>query len=320
MERTPLLPAIETLERLEALPRDDARLLRGAAGICARHGLAAAGLRRFEDGSLPVYAVGDARVLKLYPPFDLPAHRAESLALRVLDGRLPVPTPRVEATGETEGWGYLLMERLPGVSLAAAWPEIPDADRVRLAAALGEGLAALHAVRDPRLEPLRGDWPGFLATQRRGCVERQRSRGLGEPWLEQIPGFLESAPLGDAPADSLLHTEIMREHLLVDRGANGWTLTGLFDFEPAMLGAPEYEFAAVGLFVSGGDPTLLREALLAYGYAARELGDALSRRLLAYTLLHRYANLPWYLKRLPPPEGARTLDDLATAWWGLAKA
>jgi hygromycin-B 7''-O-kinase len=83
-----------------------------------------------------------------------------------------------------------------------------------------------------------------------------------------------------------------------------------------MRGAREYEFAAVGLFVSQADAGLLRRLLIAYGYRPHQLDDALSRRLLAYALLHRYSDLPWYLKQLPPPP-APTLDALAARWWRL---
>ena len=109
----------------------------------------------------------------------------------------------------------------------------------------------------------------------------------------------------------------MREHLLVEHAATGWRLSGLFDFEPAMVGAPEYEFASVGLFLSCGDPRLLRRVLLSYGYAESALDERLEHRLLAYGLLHRYSNLPWFLKRVPPPSHARALPDLASVWWGL---
>ncbi|MEV8021176.1 phosphotransferase [Streptomyces sp. NPDC086554] len=45
-----------------------------------------------------------------------------------LDGRLPVRTPRVHAAGAYEnGWRYVLMSRLPGEELVAAWPRIPRA-------------------------------------------------------------------------------------------------------------------------------------------------------------------------------------------------
>jgi hygromycin-B 7''-O-kinase len=117
-----------------------------------------------------------------------------------------------------------------------------------------------------------------------------------------------------SPRTVLLHTEIMREHLLVSQHPDGWSLSGLFDFEPAMRGAREYEFAAVGLFVSRGDAGFLRRLLIAYGYRPRQLDDALPGRLLAYALLHRYSDLRWWLEQLPPPPEP-TLHALAAHWW-----
>ncbi len=38
------------------------------------------------------------------------------------------------------------------------------------------------------------------------------------------------------------------------------------------------------------------------------------RLLMAYTLLHVYSNLPWYLRELKP--AARTLEALAEEWFG----
>lgn len=285
--------------------------------MCDVLGLAPASLRRYADGSLPVYAVGDSRVLKVYPPFDLSARDTESAVLQAVDGRLSIPTPGVHSVGELDGWGYLLMDQLRGVSLAEAWPHIPDDDRLRLAAAMGEALAALHSVRDPRLDAVRIDWPRFIEKQRGTAVERQRQRGLDPRWLEGIAEFLDRTPLGDVRPESLLHTEVMREHLLVERTSDGWRLSGLFDFEPAMMGAPEYEFASVGLFLSCGEPRLLRRVLLSYGYAEAALNETLEHRLLAYGLLHRYSNLPWFIERVPPPPHVRTLPELASVWWGL---
>jgi hygromycin-B 7''-O-kinase len=42
----------------------------------------------------------------------------------------------------------------------------------------------------------------------------------------------------------LLHTEVTREHLVVNPGT--WTLSGLLDFERAMTGDRAYEFAEAG--------------------------------------------------------------------------
>ena len=175
-------------------------------------------------------------------------------------------------------------------------------------------LAALHAL-DPQ-GSADADWPRFIGDQTARCVASQTAHGLASMWLEQIPRFLARNTLPRPTREALLHTEIMRAHLFAKRGPSGWTLSGLIDFEPAMVGAPEYEFAAVGLFLTCGDGPALRALLLAYGYEPSDLGAALQRRFLAYALLHRYSNLRWYLERRPPP-AATTLDDLAAAWWAM---
>lgn len=105
---------------------------------------------------------------------------------------------------------------------------------------------------------------------------------------------------------------MMREHLLALNGH----LSGLFDFEPAMRGPAEYEFASVGVFVTRGDRGLFRRLLLAYGYSGSDLGPDFCRRILGHALLHRYSRLRWYLERVPPPPGTSTLEELALAWFG----
>ena len=312
-----LFPDAATHEEFERVRRDDLALRPGVEAICARHGLRQPPIERFPEGSLPVYAVGASLVLKLYPPFDMQERDTESLVLQSLEGRLPILTPAIHAVGELDGWGYVLMTRLRGELLSTAWPRISPEDRIELADSLGRALAVLHAVEDSRLQPLRGGWNRFIEEQRRACEERQRALGLDPMWLAQIPEFLEFTFLGDSNKETLLHTEIMREHLFVEKLSRGWTFSGLFDFEPAMVGAAEYEFAAVGVFFSAGDSALLRRTLLAYGYAHDQLSARLSARLLAYALLHRYSNLAWYLRRVPPPAGVHTLEGLAEHWWGV---
>jgi hygromycin-B 7''-O-kinase len=317
MANQTLLPPADTLARYLAIRADHARLQPGVTALCDQLGLRGADIVRFADGSLPVYAVGHKRVLKLYPPAFNDSYQVEHCVLQAIHHRLPIPTPAVEHAGQFEGWGYILMERLHGQPLTTTWPHLPAAQRQRLAAQLGQALAALHAIPAPELATLGPpDWDRFLAQQRAGCVDRQRAAGLDRAWLEQIPAFLDSVPLDPGPRPVLLHTEVMREHLLVTPHPDGWSLSGLFDFEPAMRGAAEYEFAAVGLFVSRGDADFLRRLLLAYGYDSHQLDDALPRRLLAYALLHRYMDLPWYLEQLPPPP-APILEALAAHWWRL---
>lgn len=289
-----------------------------AAAIAQRHGLGGEPVTRYDSGSLPVFALGTRHVLKLYPPQDHAHEQVEARVLGFVDGRLPLPTPQVVASGEWDDGSYLLMTQLRGRRLVEVWPQLTATERERLCRHLGEAVAALHALDSRPLADLPPPhWEAFMPSQRRQAVERQRQCGLPEPWLEQIEPFLERwAGAGDAE-QVLLHTEVMREHLLVEPEGTGWHLSGLFDFEPTMRGAREYEFASIGLFVSAGDARALRCILRAYGYAETQLDGVLQNRLMAQALLHRYSNLPWYLQRLPLPSAMR-LEQLAAHWWKLS--
>ncbi|HET9978155.1 MAG TPA: aminoglycoside 3'-phosphotransferase/choline kinase family protein [Burkholderiaceae bacterium] len=296
----------------DALCDDEAALASGVRALLARHGLADAPRRRYDSGSLPVYAVGAAHVLKLFPPTEAVHASIEARTLAAVQGRLPIPTPRLVAADTHDGWPYVLMSRLHGARLVDAWSTLTAAERDAIADRLGETVAALHAIDTAPLADFTPRWDEFIARQRASAAARQTQRGLAPQWVAQVDAFLERWMPPPAPTCVLLHTELMREHLTVDRGA----LSGLFDFEPAMLGAPEYDFASMGLFVSCGDARLLRRTLRAYGYAPHALDEALQNRLMAYALLHRYSNLRWYLERLPAP-GASTLEQLAATWWAL---
>jgi hygromycin-B 7''-O-kinase len=307
-----VLPAVRTDQEWQAVVGDEEIVRPAAEDLAARLGLAGAGLRRYPGGSRPVYAVGDRRVLKLYPTVSAPDGVTEARVLEYLGGRLPVATPGLLACGEYEnGWRYVLMSQLPGTGLDAAWPTIPRPNQDRVASQAGEMLAALHALDPGPLHGILGpaDWAGFLADQRATASERQRVVKLPGRWLSQIEGFLASVPAAPGRERVLLHTEMTREHLLVN--SDTWTLSGLLDFETAMIGDRAYEFAAAGLFLPRGDPRLLGRLLAAYGRSFDP------RELLAYTLLHLHANLPECLTEFPaPPEP--TLDSLAQTWFGTA--
>ena len=104
---------------------------------------------RFEEGSLPVFAIGDDLVLKLWPPEHHDEVPTEVAVMEALHGRLPVPTPKLHDTGVLDEWAYVLMSRLHGEE-----PAVPD---VEISVQLGEALKALHEVEPPAvLEPR--DW------------------------------------------------------------------------------------------------------------------------------------------------------------------
>ena len=142
-----------------------------AADLAARLGLAGAGLRRYPGGSRPVYAVGDRLVLKIYPTVSAPDSVTEARVLEYLSGKLPVATPELLAHGEYEnGWRYVLMSRLPGTELAAAWPAIPRPHQDRVV----EGGECSPAAR-PRPRPCRRCWARLTGRLRQQAHDGRRA-------------------------------------------------------------------------------------------------------------------------------------------------
>ena len=299
-------PEVIDEEDYDLIAKDEDALGPGVRALLADAGVAAEPVR-YPTGSLPVYAAGDL-ALKLYPPVYLEERPVEAGVLSAVHGRLPIPTPGVHRTGDFEGWGYVLMDRMPGRPLIETWDEV---DRDRLADRLGETIAALREIPPPEIDEWwPEDWAEFVEEQRAGCEMRHRALGLDDEWVAKIEPFLDSVDLGSG-SPVLLHTEIMRVHLLT--GASGEP-TGLIDFEPAVRGSAEYEYAAVGAYVSQGDAGFLRRVLLAAGYRPADLTADLRRRLMAWLMLHYYSNIAQYFVHLPaPPEP--TFESLADTWF-----
>lgn len=291
----------------EAFRRDEAALRPGLDAIVARHALRG-DPERFSAGSLPVWGVG-SRVVKVYPPYDRHHWEIEARTLAFLDGRLSVRSPALEAAGEIGGWGYVVMERLPGRPLDGVWATLPGPARRRLAEQLGRGMAELHALPCGDLPDA---WSAFVAAQMAGCGDRQRARRLDEGWAAQVDPFLARHP-PVTRGRSLLHTEVMPAHLFAEERDGAWNLVGWLDFEPSMVGEPEYEMASVGVFVAGTDREVLRAVLSGWG---RAWEPDLAARMMTWALLHRYSRLRWYLDVLPPRPEVTTLDALADFWWG----
>ena len=309
-----LWPAVTTESELDSLKQRGAELMPGVKVIADRHGLDPVPVRRYEVGSLPVFEMDGDRVLKLYPGIYADDHMVEAAVMGRLEGG--PSAPRRLACGEVQGWRYILMSKLEGRDLATAWADLKPSDRRGVAEDLGRWLAELHCVAWEGLELAHPPWSRFIAKQLDGATQRQRGLGLGEPWLSRMAPFLDAVSVDRVGRDLvLLHTEIAREHVFVAQRGGRWRVTGVLDFEPSMIGSREYEFASVGMFASLGDAGFLRALLLAYGFRQDELDHTLRRRFMAYTLLHRYSHLGWYLRRMPPGPGVECLEALADEWW-----
>jgi hygromycin-B 7''-O-kinase len=286
--------------------------------ICQQHGLATERLVRLGDGTNIVFTVGENRVIKLYPPYWRRLWEAELTVAEHVFGKLRISTPEIEASGLLDEWPYLVMSRLPGVYLSDIWDTLEQANQLSLVIELAEIVAQLHALPTNNLPHLNANWPKFVATRISGCLQRHREQGVSEQWLQQIPSYLAHAaplyPPNFTPA--IISGDIHGYHLLVQQEHGRWRLSGLFDFDDALLGFHEYDLAATVLFLMAGRSDLLRPFLLTYGYAEADLNEALRHRLMAYTLLHRYRPFNWVREDFVK-QSCDTLEEMAGVIYSL---
>ncbi len=223
-------------------------------------------------------------VIKFYASVFLDTFPTELAALRFVDELGSVPV--VYSTGEVDGWSYIHMSRVSGESLKALWPTLSTSDQERACFQVGQWLRALHELDAETIDLHTTSWPDFIAKQCASVVERQRKHGLREELLMQIEGFLKTVDFKPSGPQSLLHTEIMRDHVFFETKAD-IHLTGVIDFEPSMIGEREYDFASVGLFLSSGDKRALRAFLRGYGNLEKidRSGDLWRTRFLANTVI-----------------------------------
>ncbi|MDD5090762.1 MAG: aminoglycoside phosphotransferase family protein [Candidatus Wallbacteria bacterium] len=309
------LPETLTSEEYHVLLANDRVLSNAAVAIAAGHGIKPRKAFRFPKKGSTVFCVNDAIVIKLFAPIHIDSFERERAFLKVMSRFIPDAIPRMLVSGLMGSWGYVVMNRLPGYPLDEVWSSIKSPERSALIRELGELTAQMHDVPPGELPELMIDWPGFLRTQKTNCRICQEHLGLSPEWLERIDPFLDQVDALLPPAGPvILHTELMRQHVFVMEHRGRWKISGIIDFEPAMIGDRDYEFASVGVFVSCGDSELLKSFFHGYGLPEDE-PDRM--RVMKMLLLHKYCNLPWFMKEVPAGD-AQSMQDLACAWFGAA--
>jgi hygromycin-B 7''-O-kinase len=311
------LPDVRTLDQYRTIYHEEALWRPAIDAICQRHELSDEPCQRGPDGTHLVYYAGPSYVVKLYVPLFEHDYAAEFVVAGHLEGRLGVMTPAIVHQGEIAGWRYLVMTRLPGRPLREVWPGIPAANRQAIARTIGKMIARLRSISVEGVRDLTVAWPMFLARQVATAAERQRGSGLPEGLVAQIPAYLESTAvhLSECFEPVLLLADITDEHVLVSKDGESWKVVGYVDFGDAFLGHPDYELVAPGLDIGRGDGQLLRALLLGVGYSASDLTEELCRRLMAYTLVHRYVKLEDVMTAIPRAREATGLVELAHLLW-----
>lgn len=313
------LPVVRDMDEFERAlePQHDAMWLSVARVLADRHGLTGP-IARFTTGSSPVLSIGAHHVVKLIAPLFHDEFVAERGFLAAIAGALTIATPELVATGEFNGWSYLVLTRIPGAPIRDVWPQLDVKQRCAVAEQIGVGMAELHAVplgiHRPRAQP----WSAFVQQQQATAARRHEARGLPRRLVCQIPDFLANALRPDdlAPdCEVLLSGDIHHDHVFLVSDGDTWRISGFIDFADALVGARLYEFAAPTMFITRNQPEPQHALYTGYGVTARDRDQTLSARLLAFTLLHRFGDLNKYLRWMPPERHLDTLDDVAVHLW-----
>jgi hygromycin-B 7''-O-kinase len=330
-----LLPEVKTGDDYVPIYRDVNVWLPAMRVICQRHGLDADQLEFAPAGTHVVFKIKTDAIacptglyIKLFARPWREDFVPEQLVLSRLSRGFDLPTPRLMAEGEIEGWPYLIMTAVKGVPLCEVWETLDSVNRAHIAARCGELMAALHAIPTEGLEAIATDWPAFVKERIQARLadlseaDTGAEHGLNAQWVQDLRVFLNDLPPLFEPGFTpvLLSADITDEHLLVTQRGDRWALTGFIDMGDAMLGHPLYEFVAPGCLIARGDARLLRTMLRAYGYADAQLNARLSLQLMAYTLVHRYVKILDLLDILGLQHLARAglnhpLAELARTLW-----
>jgi hygromycin-B 7''-O-kinase len=286
---TASLPSFTDYETFRAWRADPAQWLPIARDIARSHGLTSATPHAFATGTNVVMALDEKLILKIFPPFLRAQFVSEHGSLAQLRGRLRIAIPEIVVEGERDGWPYLVITRLSGVLGEDAWPSLPEADKERVLAEIGETIAEVQRVPAGPLASIEPGWDAFMRRQIEGCRARHARLGLPEKFLDGLDDLLRDAAaltaLDGAPV--ILTGEYIPENFLLNRDGAGWRLAGLIDFGDVMTGRGEYDLLGPSAFMTAGMPRRVRSLFEGFGYSAADITPNLKRRLMALMLLHR---------------------------------
>jgi len=283
------LPSLSNFETFQAWRADASQCLPVALDIARSHGLPHADPQIFSTGTNLVVGLDDRLILKIFPPLLRSQFVSERMTLAQLRGHLSVPIPEIVLEGERDGWPYLVITRLSGILGTQAWPVLPEDQKERLLAEIGETIAEVQRVPVGDLSRIEPRWDRFIARQIEGCHARHARLGLPPKFLDGLDDILREAttlvPLDASPV--ILTGEYIPENFLLSSEGGNWRLSGLIDFGDVMTGWGEYDLLGPSAFMTAGMPRRVRSLFAGFGYSKADIDFTMKRRLMALMLLHR---------------------------------
>ncbi len=288
--------------------------LAAAREICLKHSISFVELKRANSSDHIVFAIDDSLILKIYRPFRNCFER-EIRSIEFIDGKTDFEIPQILQTGEFEGFEYVLMTQLSGISIQRSdWFKFSESQQINFIAKLANGLKQIHELN---AESFENNWSDFVKDRSSTFIERQISHQVNTRIIEALPNFiaenLKLVPLNCH--NTFMHADIHFGNLRLSNNINAPQISGLFDFADSRCGFYEYDFLAIGILIMQGQREVQREFFKAYGYAEKDLDEAMRRRLMMLTMLYESADLRRYAMRLKPEAVDYSLEELEYGIW-----
>ena len=196
-------------------------------------------------------------VLKLYTGID--SRRTpwkETYLLRILTSETGVPVPRVLYFDDSSALvpqPWALHTRLPGEPLSAVLSTLDEFELQPVGYEAGRYLAHIHQIPLAEFGELfaaelsgQTSEQAYVANTIAQLADACTSGQLASPEIvEEFRRLATESELLDRRRPCLLHGDYTPQNIVVERGASGYHVTGILEFERALGGSPERDIAAL---------------------------------------------------------------------------
>ncbi|GAA5215205.1 phosphotransferase family protein [Corallincola platygyrae] len=275
------------------------------AYITQKHQLGESRWQRISEGGNALFrgqnASGNGLILKLVPPNWRYQGEAEAAALSLLQNQTSLAIPSLAASGEQDNWFYVVMNQLPGVSLADVWGGMNSAHKLYIVRQLADFIVELHSLDLPDAHPLKPSWHQYHQKLLDDCIARHTRKQLAPQLVDQITDYLAaSPPYFDDDATFFIHMDLHPWNLMVEEKGNGYQLSGVLDFGDAVIGNSRLlELATPLIFLCQGDPALTATLLEHTKVLSRPADDTLQHALMATSLIRPACDFNFVLSQVP---------------------
>lgn len=281
-------------------------------GICQQENLPKGRLTRFSYGSNIVYSHNGELVIKLYPSFFKNEFEREIEVLKNIENDITfVEIPRVHSVGSYEGWDYLIMSELKGTLLIDLWDQLTIEEKKECSKDLGKVIREFHSIPSNNFKRIDVDWQTFIKNQYLNVVANQQKSKLSQKLFADLKDYVDESYIDYNPTLRLLTGEYTPFNLLFNKENSKWKLTGVIDFADCFLGDPEYDLLGPILFMFNGKKEFTTSFLISYGYTEEDLNDSFRKKLMIYTILHRFSNIEYYISKNTEASKCESLEELS---------